>query len=127
MPQRPSVDIDIYIDGVLAGDEWQLVSTGESAGADRLDIATLEYNGAVLEDLSVAAFNGLEVEVVRNQTGAVWHWGKIGVVPMLLSSSSGETLTFVSRAELFHLGTRVDGYWINNPVAADVVLIDGDL
>jgi hypothetical protein len=129
MPQRDSAAFNIYIDGILANATWHLLATAESADAERLDTATLEYKGAVLEDLDVASLLHKEVEVVRVADGAVVHWGKTTIVPATLSSSAGEVLTVISRCEMFHLGSQVDGYWVWDPISTPAAarVVDGDL
>lgn len=140
MPSRPSVLFHIYRDGIWANDPdaddesgttdtLDLVSYIESAGAERLDTAILIYKEATLDDLSISALLGNEIEIVRAQTGEVVHWGKIGAIQPVLMPE-GETLQLVSRTEKWHLGARrVDGIYVWNPVlhAGDSEWEDPDL
>jgi hypothetical protein len=127
MPQRSSVFFSVYIDGVLSTTTYQPISIVESAGAQRIDHATIEMVNAAFEDLDVSALVNREVEIVRLSNGQVVHWGKITQLPTLLSGESGETLELVSRAELYLLGSQVDGCLVWDPVASAATAIDAEL
>lgn len=126
MPQRNAVQFNVYLNGI-GSSLLQPIDIEESAGSDRLDIATLEYVNSSLQDLNIASLMNLEVEIERVDNAEVVHWGKVTQLPVLLSGESGETLEVVSRTELYHLGGQVDGYLVWNPIAAAYAQIDGDL
>lgn len=88
----------------------------ESAGIERLDTAHLLYKNLNLEGREFhSQIMGEEIEVIRTDTNEVLHWGKVQVVPAQLGPD-GESLMIVSRTEKFHLGERVNGYWVWNPI-----------
>jgi len=129
MPQRNSVEYNVYFNGVVTP-LVKPIHIQESAGAEKLDIATLEYKNASLQGFSPSTLLNLEVEIQEVATAEVVHWGKVTQIPILISSESGETLEIVSRTELYHLGSPVDGYLVWDPTSSETdksVLIDGDL
>lgn len=117
---RACVELAVYRNGLLTTD-LEVLDISESVGVERLDIAKLHYH---LLDLEGRAFHSQitneEIEIVDTDTSAVLHWGKIGIVPPLLNPN-GEALYVVSRTEKYHLGGRVQGYWVWNPLAWDTV------
>lgn len=125
MPQRPSVDYKVYVDGVHAPFH-KVVSMVESAGSERLDVATIEINGDGFDDFSPTGYQNKEIGIERVQTGEIVHWGKSTLVPTVLTPK-GETIHVVSRTELYHLGGRVNGYYVWDPLQAEPVLVDGEL
>lgn len=127
MPQRDSVAYNVFVDGVISPLELQPMLLKESAGSQRLDIATLEWRGAILEDLNPASYLNLEIEIQEADTARVVHWGKVTQLPTLISGESGETLELVSKTELYHLGDQVDGFLVWDPLASDTTFIDGDV
>lgn len=127
MPARDSVDYNVYIDGVLAP-AHKLVTTAESAGADRLDVATLDVNISTLDGLSPASYLNKEIEIQRivGVSEEIVHWGKVTQLPMLINPR-GETLQVVSRTELYHIGGKIDGYYVYDPITTSARRVDGDL
>lgn len=132
MPQRSNTVFTIYRNGSPDA-QLELLGCGESAGADRLDTALLEFRGGTIEDLDPLDPGGIflnqEIEIVQVATGAVIHWGKTGILPPVISASAGESLHMTSRTELFHMGGKVDGYWVWDPTLGTPgpVKVDGDL
>jgi hypothetical protein len=123
MPQRDAVTYEVYVD-TIPREDFQYIQGSESSGAARLDTATFEVILEHLEDFDPLAWLNLEVEVLRGTE--VIHWGKVTKVPIIINRG-GETLQITSRTELYHLGGKVDGYYVWDPDVADVVKIDGDL
>lgn len=126
MPQRDAVQYVIYADTIERGD-FELISAVESSGSDRLDIANFEVILEHLENFDPFEWLNMEIEVLRDTE--VVHWGKVTQLPILINPR-GETLQVTSRTELYHLGGKVDGYYVWNPLASagnEVVHVDGDL
>lgn len=123
MPQRDALPLKVYRNGLLVTG-LQVISMAESAGMERLDVAHLLYN---LFDLEGRNFHSQivcdEIEIIRDDTGEVLHWGKVSVVPPTLNVY-GESLIIVSRAEKFLIGERVNGVWVWNPMQASTGIGD---
>lgn len=115
MPSRDATRYSVYKNGLLAT-ALEVLSVSETAGAGRLDIATLLYKDLTLEDRE---FNSQlvcdEIEIYDSAADDVVHWGKVGLIPPELSANT-ESLHVVSRAEKFHMGGQVDGCHVWNPI-----------
>lgn len=116
MPSRPALPLAVYRNGVLTTD-LEVIDMQESAGIERLDTAHLLYKDRNFEgrEFHSQAIMGEEIEIIRTDTEEVLHWGKTQVVPAQINPQ-GENLVIVSRMEKFHLGDRVNGIWVWNPL-----------
>jgi hypothetical protein len=100
-----------------------------STGADRLDYADLEVNlaatGGRIQEWTDPPYIGDEIEIT-DAGGTVLHWGKIAAVHPHISPR-GESLTLVSRVELFHMGRPVDAIYMYDPAVNTHGLVDAEL
>ncbi|MGD9632198.1 MAG: hypothetical protein AB7G28_20635 [Pirellulales bacterium] len=123
MPSRASTDYAVYLDGVSAP-AHKVISMAESAGSERLDVATLEVNISTLDNFAASDYMNVEIEIVDGTE--VVHWGKVTQVPIVIQPK-GETLQVTSRTELYHLGGKIDGYYVWDPIAGAIQHVDGEL
>lgn len=118
MPSRPSLPLAVYRNTVL-DEDLEIIDMSESAGVERLDCATLHYPTHTLEGRAFhSQITNDEIEIIRTDTEESLHWGKVGIVPPVLNTS-GEALIIKSRTEKYHLGNRLQGYWVWNPMRVD--------
>ena len=120
MPQRDSLPLAVYRNGILTTD-LEVIDIQESSGAERLDVATLHYKDLTLEGRAFhSQITNEEIEITRTDTDQSLHWGKISIVPPQLNAQ-GEKLFVKSRTEKYHLGDKVQGYWVWNQLAWDTI------
>ena len=132
---RSSQRYQVWINGIIDS-SMEVLKVQESKGARRLDHAIIQKDPAVQakvqdyalpigfdDEVEIVAVDALGVAVPQNP---VKHWGRISqVLPIV--GASGEIWKFVSRAEPFHFGDPLRGYFIYDPVADANQIIGEDL